>query len=92
MPRTQQGIALTTTPVQVDVAADDSIAFRDLAISCQTAGNLTICEDAASYADGFRMAVTAGQVVSFDRISGSEDIWLASSDGVEVDILETGVA
>ena len=83
---------LTTTPVQVDVAADDSIAFRDLAIICQGAGNLTFCEDAASYASGARMAVTAGQVISFERISGTEDIWLASSDGLSVDVVETGVA
>lgn len=87
-----QRYTLTTTPVQVDVAADDSIAFRDLAIICQGAGNLTICEDASSYASGARMAVTAGQVVSFDRIQGNEDIWLASSDGLSVDVIETGVA
>ena len=91
MPRTAR-YTLTTTPQQVDVAADDSIAFRDLAVICQEAGNLTICEDVDSYATGARMAVTAGQVVSFDRISGSEDIWLASSDGIDVDVVETGVA
>ena len=92
MPRTQQGIVLTTTPVQVDVAADDNIAFRDLTISCQTAGTLVICEDVASYATGFRVAVAAGDLYPWDRISGSEDVWLASPDGVEVDILELGVA
>ena len=92
MPRTQQGITLTTTPVQVDTADDDSIAFRDLTISCQTAGNVTFCEDAESYATGARFTVVAGQVFTFSRIQGNEDVWVASSDGVEIDVYETGVA
>jgi allophanate hydrolase subunit 2 len=83
---------LSTTPQQVDVAADDNVAMRALAVFVQGAGNLTVCEDGDSYATGARLAVSAGQVISFDRIQGGEDVWLASSDGVAVDVVETGVA
>ena len=83
---------LTPTPIRVDVSPDDSIAFRDLTVIAQEAGTLVACEDAASFATGARIPVTAGQAVTFDRIQGNEAVWLAAAADLDVDVIETGVA
>ena len=92
MPQTAR-YTLTTTPVQVDLADDDNIAFRSLTIFAQAAGTVVLCEDAASAATGARWPVTAGSALAIDKISDGEDIWIACESGtLDVDVYEMGVA
>ena len=86
---------LTTTPQQMDVADDDSIAFRDLTVFPQASGTIVICDDDTTdpTTEGARVTVTTATPLVWDRISGSEDVWLAVASGtLDVDVAETGVS
>lgn len=92
MPRAAR-YTLTTTPTKVNVAVDDSIAFRSLIAVAQAAGTVVVCDDAASFATGARFTLAAGGALTFSNLENGEHIWLAASTGtLAVDVLETGVA
>jgi hypothetical protein len=86
---------LTTTPTQLDVAADDNIPQRTLTVVAQEAGTVVVCDDDTTdpTTEGARVILTAGSSITFDKISGGEDVWLAVAAGtLAVDVIETGVA
>ena len=85
---------LSTTPTQVDVASDDNIAMRALTMIAQAEGTVIVCDDDTTdpTTEGARWPVVAGSWIAFDKISGSEDVWLAVAAGtLDVDVIETGV-
>lgn len=94
-------LTLNQGMTQVDLADDDSIAFRSLLIVAQGDGDIAAgesgtsdCTDSEDDTWGLLLPnATEGDAVPMTGIQGNEDVFLATPSGtLEVHIFETGVA